>query len=101
MLYPLSYGGSAHRLVGPRWQGERVSGDEEHAVEAVSAALVRGDHAGLRRLLHPYLHWTGADGVTVRRRTKVLALLDELTEAPDMPTSVELRDGQVYRWQSG
>jgi hypothetical protein len=52
-------------------------------------------------LLHPYLHWTGTDGVTVRGRTKVIALLDDRATAPGPPAAVELRDGQIYRWQSG
>ena len=52
----------------------------------------------LRLALHPYLHWTTSDGETVRGRTKVLAMLDE-RRSIDAPESVELRDGQVYRWQ--
>ena len=73
--------------------------DEESAVQAVYAALADHDGARLRLLLHPYLHWTGADGVTVRGRTKVLALLNE-GEPPEPPAAVELRDGQIYRWRS-
>ena len=72
---------------------------EETAVRAVYAALADRDWAALRMLLHPYLHWTDADGVTVRGRTKVLALLGEEAQSSDRPTSVELRDGQIYRWQ--
>jgi hypothetical protein len=49
-------------------------------------------------LLHPYLHWTGVDGVTIRGRTKVLALLDD-QRTPPAPAAVELRNGQIYRWQ--
>ena len=75
--------------------------DADRAVQAVFAALIEHDRARLRRLLHPYLHWTGADGVTVRGRTDVLALLDDQEVPPDPPTAVELRDGQIYRWQSG
>ena len=99
MLYPLSYGGQHLRLVGPAWQGERVSEDEESAVQEVYAALADRDWAALRLLLHPYLHWTGVDGRTIRGRTKVLALLGDGTEPPPTPTSVELRDGQIYRWR--
>lgn len=57
-----------------------------------------GDRERARLLLHPYLHWTGADGVTRRGRTVVLASLPpgELAE----PRSAELRDGQIYRWQA-
>ena len=75
--------------------------DEKRAVEAVYATLAEGDQATLSPLLHPYLHWTGVDGVTVRGRTKVLALLDEQAMAPEPPAAVELRDGQIYRWRSG
>ena len=75
--------------------------NKQSAVEAVYAALAKGDHAGLLVLLHPYLHWTGTDGVTVRGRTKVIALLGDRATAPGPPAAVELRDGQIYRWQSG
>ena len=74
--------------------------DEKSAVQAVYAALAEDDRVGLRLLLHPYLHRTGVDGVTVRGRTKVLALLD-LGAPPEPPAAVELRDGQIYRWQAG
>jgi hypothetical protein len=76
----------------------RVGDDERSAVEAVHAALADGDQAELRLLLHPYLHWTGVDGVTIRGRTKVLALLDD-QRTPPAPAAVELRNGQIYRWQ--
>ena len=53
----------------------------------------------LRLLLHPYLHWTRADGRVIRGRVKVLALLHD--DPPASPPRVtELRDGQVYRWDS-
>jgi hypothetical protein len=51
----------------------------------------------MRLLLHPYLHWTAADGTLLRGRTKVLARLQEA--APAEPVAVELRAGQIYRWQ--
>jgi hypothetical protein len=78
-----------------------VNDQETSAVEAVYAALSARDREGLRLLLHPYLHWTGADGVTVRGRTKVLALIEEQDDPPEPPAAVELRDGQIYRWQAG
>ncbi len=57
--------------------------------------LDQGAYGELRPLLHPYLHFT--DGaVSLRGRTKVLAYLREHSTKP--PTSVEVRDGQVYRW---
>ncbi|MGY1746915.1 hypothetical protein [Blastococcus sp. SYSU D00695] len=66
-------------------------------VDAVLAALAAGDRSGLRLLLHPHLHWTTPEGTVVRGRTRVLALL-ETSPLPPRPASVELRDGQVYRW---
>ena len=69
------------------------------SVEAVQAAFASGDRETLRLLLHPYLHWTDAAGVTVRGRTNVLALLDGLQDLP-AARSIELRDGQVYRWSA-
>ena len=78
-----------------------MNDDEKSAVEAVYAALADGDHAELRLLLHPYLHWAGVDGATVRGRTKVRALLADPPSPPERPAAVELRDGQIYRWQSG
>lgn len=69
-------------------------------MQAVYAALDDRDRARLRLMLHPYLHWTGPDRITIRGRAKVLALLTDRGEPPEPPTAVELRDGQIYRWQS-
>ncbi len=63
------------------------------------AAMLDGDWAGLRLLLHPYVHWTDGHGNTVRGRNTVMALL-ERAGAPPAPSSVELRDGQIYRWRA-
>lgn len=63
--------------------------------------MVDADWPTVRLLLHPYLRWTGTDGLTVRGRTKVLALLREEGPPPEPPAAVELRDGQIYRWQCG
>jgi hypothetical protein len=63
------------------------------------AAIGEQDWAALRPLLHPYLHWTCADGRVVRGRTKVLAML-QADGGAAAPSSVELRDGQVYRWRA-
>ena len=38
-------------------------------------AMLERDWDGLRMLLHPYLHWTTADGTRFRGRTKVMELL--------------------------
>ena len=66
--------------------------------QAAQAAIVERDWDSLRLLLHPYMHWTTADGTRVRGRVKVMELLR--TEPPSvLPITVELRDGQIYRWQ--
>jgi hypothetical protein len=49
-------------------------------------------------LLHPYLHWTTANGTRFRGRTKVMEVL-KAGPPPAAPIAVELRDGQIYRWQ--
>jgi len=64
------------------------------------AAIAAGDWETARSLLHPYLHWTDSDGRTVRGRTKVLTMLRQATQAPAKAQSIELRDGQIYRWHS-
>jgi hypothetical protein len=73
--------------------------DSEDALDRAYEALISQDWAKLRLLLHPYLHFTGPDGVKTRGRTKVLAVLSSQA-VPERPTSVELRDGQIYRWQN-
>jgi uncharacterized protein with gpF-like domain len=70
---------------------------EGDAVARVRRAVAAGDGAALRPALHPYLHWTRADGERIRGRTRVLALLAG-REMLAPPVSHELRDGQVYRW---
>lgn len=67
--------------------------------DAVQAIECR-DWRRLKALLHPYLHWTGADGRTIRGRKNVLAHLERApTGGP--PAAHELRDEQVYRWVEG
>jgi len=65
---------------------------------AAQAAIVERDWDSLRVLLHPYLHWTTADGTRVRGRIKVMELLRTGAQ-PAGSVAVELRDGQIYRWQ--
>ena len=71
----------------------------QQAAEAVLEAIVRQDGEDLRLLLHPYLHWTREDGTVLRGRRNVLAMLQG-ADPPALPSRVELRDGQVYRWVS-
>ena len=66
--------------------------------ERAHQLMVDRDWPSLLPLLHPYLRWSTPDDVTIRGRTKVLAMLTERTNPPRPPTSVELCDNQVYRW---
>jgi hypothetical protein len=60
-------------------------------------AVARGDWRRVREVLHPYLHWSGRTGQTVRGRNNVVLFLQ--TSPPLLPPlSFELRDGQIYRW---
>jgi hypothetical protein len=72
---------------------------DEVARRAHAAIAVR-DWQAVRLLLHPYLHWTDADGHTIHGRSKVMAMLAQAADAPALPSSVELRDGQIYRWRA-
>jgi hypothetical protein len=51
----------------------------------------------LKLMLHPYLHWTRDDGVTLRGRTNVLLWLASQPTEVRPPARVELRDEQIYR----
>ena len=53
--------------------------------------------AEVRPLLHPYLRWTDGD-LDLRGRNSVLRHLQS-HPTPRPPESVDVRDGQVYRWQ--
>jgi hypothetical protein len=66
--------------------------------QAAYQAIQDRDWDTLRLLLHPYLHWTTANGTRVRGRTKVIEQLQNAEPAAE-PVAVELRDGQIYRWQ--
>jgi len=57
--------------------------------------LDAGEYGELRPLLHPYVHVTDGS-VSLRGRTNVLDWAREHRVKP--PTSVEIRDGQIYRW---
>jgi hypothetical protein len=70
----------------------------EELVARVLDAVQRGDRVFLKEILHPYLHWS-ADGVALRGRVNVLAHLAVSQDAAP-PTSYELRDGQIYRWNN-
>jgi hypothetical protein len=70
----------------------------DEVTRAAYQAMVQHDWESLRLMLHPYLRWTTADGTRLRGRTKVMARL-QTGKLPAEPTAVELRDGQIYRWQ--
>jgi hypothetical protein len=60
--------------------------------------MLERDWEALRLMLHPYVHWTAADGIRLRGRSNVMAQLQAGTP-PVEAAAVELRDGQIYRWQ--
>jgi hypothetical protein len=68
----------------------------EPPAAAAWAAIDVGEWDDVRRLLHPYVHFQAGD-VTLRGRD---AVLDHLRShpTPKPPTTVEVRDGQLYRW---
>jgi hypothetical protein len=68
--------------------------------QQVLQALDIGDWAKVRLLLHPYLRWRWTDGSETRGRNRVMEALRSAGEPLSAPDSVELRDGQVYRWLS-
>ena len=69
----------------------------EDVASVAHAAIVKRDWGALQPLLHPYLHWVQADGQVVRGRAKVIGML-QVIGISGPPASVELRDGQIYRW---
>jgi hypothetical protein len=72
---------------------------EPRPLNVVAQAVRDGDLASIRLQLHPYLHWTDHTGMTIRGRNHVLAMLGGRAGAiVDEPVSLELRDGQIYRW---
>lgn len=60
-------------------------------------AMDSGEWSDLTTFLHPYLHLTDGD-LVLRGRKNVLAHL-RAHPTPKPPVSVEVRDGQVYRWR--
>ena len=89
--------GNAGRVERRRTQCD--SGRMDDVADRAYQSMVDRDWDALRPLLHPYLHWTGPDNLTIRGRTRVLAMLAERRDPPDRPASVELRDNQIYRWR--
>jgi hypothetical protein len=70
----------------------------DEVTSAAHVAMLAQDSDALRLLLHPYLHWTTAEGTRVRGRSNVMERLQNAAP-PGEPYAVELRDGQIYRWQ--
>jgi hypothetical protein len=70
----------------------------DEVTRAAHQAILERDWEGLHPMLHPYLHWTAADGTRLRGRSKVMARLRAAAPSA-LPVAVELRDGQIYRWQ--
>jgi hypothetical protein len=71
----------------------------DSVVQDVVQVIACRDWEALRIKLHPYLHWRDAHGTRRRGRKNVIAML-MLSGAVDPPSSYELRDGQIYRWES-
>jgi hypothetical protein len=90
------------RAAGPAHdvRGDDVDFRGDDVGRRAHAAIVAGDWAALRPLLHPYLQWTDGDGRTVRGRSKVLAMLERAGRVRAPARSIELRDGQIYRWRA-
>ncbi len=70
--------------------------DQPAPAAAAWAAMEAREWGELRGLLHPYVRLTDR-GVALSGRNNVLAHLRE-HPTPRPPRSVEVRDGQVYRW---
>lgn len=70
----------------------------DDVTRAAYDAMLECDWERLGLLLHPYVHWGAADGTRLRGRTKVIER-SQHAAPPVMPAAVELRDGQIYRWQ--
>ncbi|GAA4370229.1 hypothetical protein [Nocardioides caricicola] len=70
--------------------------DLEPPAAAAWDAMDSGEWSDLTTYLHPYLHFTDGDLALRGRRNVVAHLRDHPTPKP--PASVEVRDGQVYRW---
>jgi hypothetical protein len=88
---------------GRRWLPGARSRDDGAVAQAgqrAHAAMLAGDWNLVRLLLHPYLYWTDLDGATIRGRDQVLATLKQSVRPPAEARSIELRDGQIYRWRA-
>jgi 16S rRNA G966 N2-methylase RsmD len=66
-------------------------------VEFALEAMGSQDWVRLRTMLHPYVRWTAADGMLLRGRLNVLAMLATSSEQA-APSDYEIRDEQIYRW---
>jgi hypothetical protein len=62
----------------------------DEVVRAAHEAMLAHDWDRLHLMLHPYLHWTASDGSQLRGRSAT---------PPVPPATVELCDGQIYRWR--
>jgi hypothetical protein len=75
----------------------RMNQDAGDHADRLLQAVDQGEWDRVKLALHPYVHWTAADGHTIRGRTIVLARLRDALP-PSRPTKFELRDEQIYRW---
>lgn len=70
----------------------------EPLVSAALDAATARDWQALKLLLHPYVRFANAAGVTRRGRTNMLERLASGAENLEAPERVGLRDGQIYQW---
>ena len=70
----------------------------DSVIDALLEAVEREDCAEVTILLHPFLLWIEAEQA-IRGRNTVLTRL-AAGPAPRRPAFHEMRDGQIYRWQS-
>lgn len=71
--------------------------EQPEPTAAAWAAMDAGEWSELHPLLHPLVQWTDA-GVSLRGRNQLLGHLRGHPR-PKPPTEVEVRDGQIYRWE--
>ena len=57
----------------------------DEVTRAANKAMLERDWEALRLMLHPYVHWTAADGIRLRGRSNVTAQLQAGTRRADLP----------------
>jgi len=68
-------------------------------IELFIDAWRRNDRAMITQVVHPYIRWMDARGKQHRGRNQILEWLGQRREQLQLPAGMELRDGQIYRWE--